>query len=77
MISGEVIVKPVNINNPDYKFARVNLTLDIIDLSTGSKVGKVSQKFRKGHVTYTEAEHKAVKKVSKAVSEEIIKHFGI
>jgi len=77
MISGDVKIKPVNINNPDYKFARVNLALDIIDLSTGSKVGKVSQKVRKGHVTYTEAEHKAVKKVSKAVSEEIIKHFGI
>lgn len=69
-------VSPVELKNPDWKFARAILNLSIIDKNTGLTVGEISENKRSSHLTYDEAAHKAVKTVSRLCAEKIIEYFG-
>ncbi len=76
LVAGRVATEPVNLNNPDFKFARARVSLTVTDLRTGNKVGDVSKNMRKGHVSMKEAEHKAIQSIAKAAADEFLKMFG-
>ena len=65
-----------HLNNPDFKFARARVSLAVMDLISGAKVGDASSQVRKGHINLKEAEYKAVQAVSKTAAEELMKQFG-
>ncbi|MDH3975499.1 MAG: LPP20 family lipoprotein [Deltaproteobacteria bacterium] len=69
-------VSPVELNNPDWKFARATLNLSISDKASGLTVGEISENKRASHLTYNEAAHKAVKAVAKMAAGKIINYFG-
>lgn len=74
-VTGTVTAKPVDLKNPDWEFSRANASLTVIDAVTGSAVGEVSDNARAGHLTYDEAVHKAVRKLTRTVPEEVLKYF--
>jgi hypothetical protein len=75
MIAGNVEVVPVDLKNPDWKFARATVTISVVDLRTGFSVGKIVERKRAGHLTYDEAVTKAIKLVSEPVSEKLLQYF--
>lgn len=75
IITGNVEAGPVELKNPGWEFARAQISLSIIDTVTGSTVGEISENARAGHLTYSEAVHKAVKKISIMASEKLIEYF--
>lgn len=75
LISGNVVIKPVNLKNPNWKFARAQVSININDSVTNNQVGEIAEDNRKGHISYNEAAHKAVKKVTETVSEKLINYF--
>jgi hypothetical protein len=75
LITGSVKVEPVELTNPDWKFARAKISLKIIDTSTRSTVGEISVSTRAGHLSYKEAVYRAVKKARASVSERFIEYF--
>ncbi len=75
MIEGNIEIVPIDLKNPDWEFARATVSISVIDLHTGMKVGEIIEKKRAGHLTYEEAVHKAVKMVSDPVSEKLLKYF--
>lgn len=75
MIRGTVDVSHVDIDNPGWEFARARVSLLVIDAKTGLKVREVTSSKRAGHISYDEAVHKALKKVSVPVSEKITSLF--
>jgi hypothetical protein len=75
MVEGNIEVVPVDLKNPDWEFARATVSLSVIDLNTGLTFGEISESKRAGQLTYEEAVHKAVKKVSEPVSIKVLKYF--
>ncbi|GBD99350.1 hypothetical protein BMS3Abin07_01385 [bacterium BMS3Abin07] len=72
LITGMVVVNPVELKNPGWEFARATVALSVIDRKTGSIVGEITQNARAGHITYAEAVQMAVKKVSGPVAGQLL-----
>lgn len=75
VVTGEVAVKPVELNNPGWEFARASIALKMLDTATASELGKISEHSRAAHLTYDEALHKAVGKTLKVVSRDLAAYF--
>ena len=75
LITGRIIVTPVDLKNPDWEFSRAQVSLTLIDVGTGSAVGEVSDNARAGHLTYDEAVHKAVRKLTGTVPDKVLSYF--
>jgi hypothetical protein len=75
LISGTVKIEPVELNNPNWEFARATVSLAIVDADTGSTVGEISENARAGHLSFREAVHKALKKISPSISGKLVKYF--
>lgn len=76
LIEATLKVTPVELNNPEWKFARAILNLSVVDKVSGLTVAEISENKRASHLTYDEAAHKAVKSVAKMSAEKIIEYFG-
>ncbi len=76
LITGSVKIKKVKNNNPRFKFSRAVVSLNILDTSTNNQVGQIAENARGAGLNYEEAAHKAVKKVSKKVSEKLVQYFN-
>lgn len=75
LINGSVTIDKVKNNNPRFKFSRATVSLNIVDTTTNNQVGQVSENARGAGLNYDEAGHNAVKKVSKKVSDKLVKYF--
>jgi hypothetical protein len=77
LVAGTLSTEPLALDKPDWKFVRAKVVIDIIDLTSGIRVGEVSHQARKGRLDQKEAEYKAVKSASGAVSEKIVDFFSL
>ncbi|MGA1824094.1 MAG: LPP20 family lipoprotein [bacterium] len=75
IIKGSVTVEQVDIDIPDWKYARATITVSIIDTEADAIVGKFEETKRGSHLSYSEAENNAIKKVSSILAERIIAYF--
>ena len=75
-VNGSISVDPVNLPGKDFEFARANASFSIVDAETGLTVGKVNENKRSGHLNYSEAANKAIRKVSKTVSDKLVAYFS-
>lgn len=75
VVSGSVRVEPVEINNPDWKFARAIISASVVDVKAGVSAGEVTGDKRAAHLTYSEAAHKAVKDVSRVIADRLLEYF--
>lgn len=72
VISGSVKTEPVKLDNPGWEFCRATVSLNIKDMKTGLSVADIEENVRAGHVSYSEAVNKAIKKVSGTVATKLI-----
>jgi len=77
LVSGTLSTEPLALDKPDWKFVRAKVVIDIIDLTSGIRVGEVSHQARKGRLDQKEAEYKAVKSASRTVSEKLVDFFSL
>ena len=77
LISGSLTTEPLALDKPDWKFVRAKVFIDIIDVTSGVRVGEISHQTRKGRLDQKEAEYKAVKSASRAVSEKLVDFFSL
>lgn len=68
--------KPVDINNPKWKFARAIASVVIIDNKTDTVVGEFTENKRSSHLTFDEAKHRAIVKVVSLAAEKLAKYFA-
>jgi hypothetical protein len=73
VITGTVLVEPVDLENPRLRYARASLTLAITDAEAGLSVGEVTEKQRGAHITYREAVDRALKKISESGPAELVR----
>ncbi|MGA1868462.1 MAG: LPP20 family lipoprotein [bacterium] len=74
-LKGSVTLEQVDIKNPDWKYARATVSVAIMDTHTNEIVGKIEENKRGSHLTYSEAAHNAIKKVSKVLTVRILDYF--
>jgi len=77
LVAGTLSTEALALDKPDWKFVRAKVVIDIIDLTSGISVGEVSHQTRKGRLDQKEAEYKAVKSASGAVSEKLVDFFSL
>jgi hypothetical protein len=72
VVSGTVDVKPVDLKHPDWKYARGEVELKVLDTEAGVTVGEVKTDRRSSHLSYDEAANKAVKTVLPDAAEKLV-----
>jgi len=72
IISGNLSIEPVKLSSKDWKYSRAKVSIKIKDKSTGLIMGNFIKSLRRGHLTYEEAKLKAVRVISKSISQEVI-----
>lgn len=75
LISGELTVKPVEVKEIGWKYARAKAVVSIKDPKAGISIGEVSESKRAGHLSYSEASDKAVKAISDDIARGLIKYL--
>ncbi|MFV1950448.1 MAG: hypothetical protein ACC630_00615 [Nitrospinota bacterium] len=75
LISGQVSVNPLDLDNPGWRFLRAEARVALTDLETGENVASVSKYSRAARVDYREASREAVRKVTRQVSGELLDLF--
>lgn len=75
-VSGKVSVISVSLNRKDWKFARATALLEIVDTSSQTVAGQIAENARAAHLTASEADTKAIKKVSGKVANKLVEFFG-
>jgi len=75
LISGQVSVNPLDLDNPGWRFLRAEARVALTDLKTGENVASVSKYSRAARVDYREASKEAVRKVTRQVSGELLDLF--
>lgn len=76
IVTGKVNVEPVELKNPEWKFARAAVSITVTDTDTGLIVGEITGNKRgPGRLSYPEAVRAAIKKISGPVSEKLIDYF--
>ena len=76
ILRGSVTVKPVQLDNADWQFARAMAAITIIDVDSGLTVGELSHNKRAAHINLSEASVKSVKGVASLISDKVIQRFG-
>jgi hypothetical protein len=76
LISGQVEIQPLSLNNPRAQFVRAIATVKIIETGTGAVVATLNESVRKGHVDQAEAARKAVSALSETLAERLISEIG-
>jgi hypothetical protein len=76
MLRGSVNVKPLELDNADWQFARAMAVISIIDTDSGLTVGEISDNKRAAHINLSEASIKSVKGVASLISDKVLQYFG-
>jgi len=76
LINGQINIQPVTVDTPDWKFARAQAAIQIIDQLTGNQVNEINASIRQGHLTYQEASLKSLRTVCKSVQEQVEAFFN-
>lgn len=71
-IEGRADIAPVDIKDSDLKYARATVSMTVRDVQAGVSVGDVVQDERGAHLTYMEAEKKALNKVVPSVAKKLV-----
>lgn len=72
LVRGEVTVEPVDLEHPDWVYARVSVSLSVFDIEADVSVAEVSENRRATHLTYAEAAGRALRKVLPRVARRLI-----
>jgi len=75
LITSTVTARPLDINNPGWKFSRAEATTTLKDVGTGEDVATVTKAVRTSHVDARESARKSVRKVASDISMELIELF--
>ncbi len=73
IIDGTIVVEPVDIKHPEWKYARATASLSVIDAENGQSVSEISEARRTAHISQSEAYELSVRKVSPMIVEAITK----
>ena len=73
IVDGTIIVEPVDIEHPQWKYARATASLSVIDAENGQSVSDISEARRTAHVSASEAAEQSVRKLSPMVVDAIVK----
>ncbi|MBE9504321.1 MAG: LPP20 family lipoprotein [Proteobacteria bacterium] len=76
ILRGSVTVKPVQLDNRDWQFARAMAVISIIDADSGLTVGEISDNKRAAHINVSEASVKSVRGVASLISDKMVQYFG-
>jgi hypothetical protein len=66
-VRGSIVVEPVEIDHPDWVYARARVALSVDDLREGVSIGEVVADERSSHLTYEEASKRAVRRAVEEV----------
>lgn len=72
LVRGEVTVEPVDIEHPDWVYARASVSLSVFDIEADVSIAEVSGKRRATHLTYAEAAGRALRNVLPRVAGRLI-----
>lgn len=75
LVTSTVTARPLDINNPGWKFTRAEATTTLRDIGTGEDVATVTKAVRTSHVDAKESARKSVRKVASDISMELIELF--
>ncbi len=73
IVDGTIIVEPVDISHPQWKYARATASLSVIDAENGQSVSDISEARRTAHVSANEAAEQAVRKLAPMVVDAIVR----
>ncbi len=71
LIKGNVSLEPADIPHKTWKFMRWSVDFEMIDRRSGKVFGSVTSSGREGHITQSEAEKRAVRKMKKKLTDEV------
>jgi hypothetical protein len=66
-VRGSIVVEPVEIDHPDWVYARARVSLSVDDLREGVSIGEVVADERSSHLTYEEASKRAVRRAMEEI----------
>lgn len=75
VVEGRVEVAAVDIEHPEWKYARAGVSLTVLDADAGLSVGEVSAEKRSTHLKYEEAAARALRKVASRISGELVDYL--
>lgn len=75
LISGQISVNHLDMKNPGWSFAGAEAGVVLMDLKTGKDVGSISGNSRSAHLEFIGAARRALRKVSKDISDKLILLF--
>jgi hypothetical protein len=75
IIEGDVRAEPVDIEHPDWVYARSTVALSVVDAEAGVSVGEVSENRRSTHLNYSEAAQRALRSVLPSTVEKLLKYL--
>lgn len=64
IVRGEVVLEQLNLEDKDWKYARISASLTVTDTETGLSLAKPTDNVRAAHLTFQEAASKAVNKLA-------------
>ncbi|MFZ5569967.1 MAG: LPP20 family lipoprotein [Thermodesulfobacteriota bacterium] len=76
VLQGEIRTENVNLPNPQVRFVRAQVILQLIDRVEGRQVAEIKEDIRKGHVDRKEAARNAVEGVAGMTAARVIAVFG-
>jgi hypothetical protein len=75
VVEGRVEVAAVDIEHPEWKYARAGVSLSVLDADAGLSVGEVSVEKRSSHLNYEEAAARALRKVAARIAGELVDYL--
>jgi len=77
VISGEIDIQPLKLNNPRAKFVRAAATVTVVETGSGATVTTLNESVRKGHADEKEAGSRAVLALADRLADRLIDSFGL
>lgn len=75
IVSCSLTSQQVHRQNPDWKFVTVSLAASIKDMKADVILGQISEQRKSGHLSYEDAENKAIKWLAPVVAEQLVYIF--
>ncbi len=75
VISGNIKIEHLPDKDKNFKFARVSVSLSIIDSNLEKQIDQVSESIKASGISYEEAEIRAIKKISASIKEKLLDCF--
>ena len=75
LVRGTVEIKALDRGTAEWKYVRWRTHFDLVDNAGGSVFGSVDKTGREGHLSIPQAENRAVRKIRKALTTEIVEEM--